>query len=216
MFDTQQAEALLAHAVQQERVYGEQLTIARHEIARIENYIRENGPRLDQMRKDMEDLRVINGIFRGLIEATTTANLRRIEELANMALRDIFVDRRVEFSFTTETKRDLSTIIIHIKSNGADGTTGTHGGGLLAPIALVLRVLTNLFAGHLPLIALDESLVHVSEQYIEPTCNFLRQLTEELGVVVLLVTHQVAFSQGAHKNIKIDQDELNQTRLIAQ
>jgi DNA repair ATPase RecN len=198
-------EAIIAYAEAQERQAASNLAVAQHEHKQAVDYIRENAPKLDQFRKDLESLRIINGWFRGLIEATTMARLREIEQLVNLALNDIFPDRRIAFRFTTETKRDLSTIILHLEANGADGTVRTHGGGILAPISLVFRVLTNMFANHLQLIALDESLVHVSSQYQEPTAQFIRNLCEKLGIVVVLVTHQPTFAMYAHQNISIDQ-----------
>lgn len=193
----------------------EALTILTHELNQARDYISKNQPRLDVMAKQATSLHIVAALLRGIIEKSTVEKLHEVENLVNLALNDIYPDRGVKFHFTIETKRDISTIIPHITAaSGADGLTRTHGGGILAPIALVLRILTNIFAHHLPLIVLDESLVHISSQYIGPTAQFLRDLTQELGITVVLVTHTSAFAEAAHQNILVDQNSFGSTNIV--
>ena len=199
-------------SIEQQR---EALTIIGHELGQARDYIQRNQPRLDELTRQAAGLHIVAALLRGIIEKSTVEKLHEVENLVNLALNDIYPDRGVRFHFTIETKRDISTIIPHITAaSGADGLTRTHGGGVLAPIALVLRILTNIFAHHLPLIVLDESLVHISSQYIAPTAQFLRDLTQELGITVVLVTHTSAFAEAAHQNILVDQNQFGSTTTI--
>ena len=52
------------------------------------------------------------------------------------------------------------------------------------------------------LLVLDETFAHVSEEYLEPLGQFLRQVVDRTGVQILLVTHQDTFLDYADKAYK--------------
>ena len=63
------------------------------------------------------------------------------------------------------------------------------GGGPTSVSSFILRVLTLQRLKRFPLLAMDETLGAVSEDYTHNTGTFLKTLAEKLGIDVLLVTH---------------------------
>lgn len=207
---------LLALVKDSERQLNERSIILRHEEKRLTEEAQSIKPRMERQRQQVEKLTVVQGLLQATIDATTTANLRKTEEMVNTALQSIFPEKQdLRFFFTTETKRGISTIIPHLTRGNVDGLTDSHGGGLIAPISLVLRVITNIFANNLPLIMIDESLVHISAEYQLATAQFLETITRELGITVLLVTHQPMFAEKADKIIKLSQNDMRSTYIVS-
>lgn len=71
------------------------------------------------------------------------------------------------------------------------------GGGPASIISLILRVLAIRRLKKWPLLALDETLAAVSDDYVDQTGVFLRELSARTGIPILLVTHKPAFLDHA-------------------
>jgi ABC-type lipoprotein export system ATPase subunit len=72
--------------------------------------------------------------------------------------------------------------------------------------SVLLRVVVTLRRGMRPLLLLDESLGAVAEQYVPRVGQFLRLLSERVGMDILAVTHNPVLVEAAHKAYRIRKD----------
>lgn len=140
-----------------------------------------------------------------IAQAMNAVSETEIARLLNSALSDIFSDQRLEMKLTPTTYRgqpgiDLE-LINHAAGHGGPPNS-TAGGGVNAPIGVILRVIAIMRNPSLTrLLILDESLAAVSASYRPAVAAFLQQMTapppQGLGIDILLVTHSEDLHEAA-------------------
>lgn len=194
--------ALLQRARTHRQTLADQLAVLTHRLGETQTRHTTLTAAQDTDRQTAETLTQAVAVLNQLIEVVSGRNLARLTEITNMALRTVFYDQEVEFKITTEVKRNMTTYRFVVMQDGVEGTTASFGGGVMAVIAFVLKVLFNRFAKRYPFIALDESLSFVSAQYIPRTSALIKEIVHDFGVPVLLITHQPAFAAAADHNFE--------------
>jgi DNA repair ATPase RecN len=135
---------------------------------------------------------------------TTKKYVTTISQLVTDGLRAIFDDLHLEFQAEMVTYRGVSGIKFSLLQDGkAAPLLEGYGGGVLAVVSVLLRVVTILLLNIQRVLILDESLAHVSAQYIANTSKLLRKLTDDLGFTIVLVTHQTEFVEFANTHYEI-------------
>lgn len=176
---------------------NKRLIITTHERDTLATTLENLAAQQTAVRTRADLLKMALGIVQQLVDTVSAANIKRVEELVNSALKTIFFDLDLKFRIISEIKRNTVQNRIAIYHNDVEGNVNSFGGGVLAVVALVLKVLFNLFAKRYPLIVLDESLSFLSEKYIANASKFLKELSREFHMPVLLVTHQPLFTDAA-------------------
>jgi len=121
-----------------------------------------------------------------------------IDKLVTAGLQLVFEDQNLALTTELDKQRGKTAIRFKLTENGqAAPIREGYGGGVLALVGVLLRVTTILILDLKRFLVLDESLAHVSEQYVHPTSKFLKKLCEELGFDILMVTHQKEFAEYA-------------------
>jgi len=123
-----------------------------------------------------------------------------IEELVTRALRAIFIDRDYKFSIRHEIKRGVSAVDFAVIDNGMELNLADEvGGGIVDVVSLVLRI--SFLVLYRPkmrqFLVLDEPTAHVGATYQGNVGKFLKQLTNEMGIQILLTTHSAELAAGA-------------------
>lgn len=184
----------------------------RHQTEQLVGKYEERRKRADELAVEVTTLdgevgllTLVEGTLNVLLQQTSAANLKAIEELVTSGLQAIFDDLSLSFHFQVDTVRGQQSLTPVLASNGkVEGPIlDSHGGGPAQVVALLLRVLTVHRLGLFPLVALDESLSMVSERYVANCARFLKGLCERLGMTILLVTHQPAFVVEATRAYEI-------------
>ena len=80
----------------------------------------------------------------------------------------------------------------------------SHGGGLAAVISFLLRVVVISLEGGKLLIA-DEPFSHLSAEYVPRMASFLRDLVDQTGIQMILVSHESALAEAADKTYRFVQ-----------
>lgn len=132
-----------------------------------------------------------------VVEVVSVKNLERVEGIVNSALRDIFFDMDLRFKLVSEVKRGVNVVRVELCEGGVEGCLSSFGGGVLAVVAMVLKVVFNRFAGRASFLAFDESLAFLSEKYIAGASRFIRGLSVEFGMPLVFVTHQGELAKEA-------------------
>lgn len=131
--------------------------------------------------------------IQSVIDTVCDTNLRKIEHWVNTGLKDIFYDQEIVFKITKDIKYNKNVYSFLILNDGVEGTKESYGGGILCVIALILKVIFLNITQSKNILVLDESLSFLSKQYIENCALFIKMLTQEFKITVVLVTHQDEF-----------------------
>lgn len=134
-----------------------------------------------------------------------------IEALVTRGLQTIF-GPTLSFHIlqSVRAKSTVAEFVVRT-THGVDDVVETpvldaRGGGMAAVIGFLLRVVVMLLTGRESFLVLDESFAMVSEDYLEPLGDFLRELVERTGIQVLMVTHQAELVPFADRAYRFTQD----------
>jgi len=125
---------------------------------------------------------------------------KNIDKLVTVGLRLVFEDQNLEFTTSTEKYRNKTAIKFQLLENGRSAPLmDAYGGGVLVIVGVLLRTFTTMSLGMRRVLFLDETLAHLSEQYIDNASRLLKKLCDELDFTIIMVTHQPEFA--AHANL---------------
>jgi hypothetical protein len=174
-----------------------------HQLARRELMLKNQEhltAEVDRLRREDLVLERVGALFRHLLQTSATAYADGVSGMVTEGLRAIFHDQELDFKVLLEERHGKIHAVFRTHNLGQDvegGALDSFGGGVAAVQSLLLRILVLLKSGQAPYLFLDESLVALSEEYV-PACGaFLSRLCKDLGVHVLLVTHNKAFLEEA-------------------
>ena len=110
-------------------------------------------------------------------------SIEQCEKLANSALATIF-----ETDATLKYSSDEGRFIIDEGDYSTDLKEG-NGGGYLAVISLVFNLFLLMKLKKRRFLCFDEQFTQISDEYFENFMAFLKVLSKDLNVDILLVTH---------------------------
>ena len=138
-------------------------------------------------------------IFKSWLEDSMKRNIDSMAELATTGLRHIIHDQKLTFSIKQEAKYNRLAMKFILEDGGIEGDPiQSYGGGPAVIISLVLRIAVMSRMKMANLLILDESMLALSKEYIPAAASFMRQLSEETGINILMVTHNQLFLEHAH------------------
>lgn len=162
----------------------------------------------------------VAGLSTAIVELDKTATLltsigedqqlkaqESIEKLVTEGLQTIF-DDTLSFHILQKVSGKNATVEFKVRTALPDNRVvetdvlDARGGGLAAVIGFLLRVVVMLLeqdGQKEKILILDETFAHVSEDYLAPLGEFLKELKNETGVQIILVTHQQEFTDHADK-----------------
>lgn len=126
------------------------------------------------------------------------SSTQTIDSLVTGGLRAVFKDQNLEFRTQTDRYRGKTALKFKLFQDGQESPIlDSYGGGVIVVVGVLLRVVTIMTLGMRKVLLLDESLSHVSDQYIPNVSQLLQKLCTDLGFTILMVTHQEAFAENA-------------------
>ena len=145
---------------------------------------------------EIEVLKLLQGV-----SSSTWSNTKGlVESIVTRALQAIFFDKSYKFVLNQEIKRNVPSVSFAVEDEGMElDIVDEIGGGIADVVALVLRLaFVVLYRPKVrPFLVLDEPLRHLSVSYQPHAAKFLRQVCQELGVSLLVVTHQKELASEA-------------------
>lgn len=142
-------------------------------------------------------------VVQKLSELSRVETLDKVATIVTVALQDI-KDPSLSFkiNYTVERGQPVADFVIHDSKLQMDLDIMNSCGGTLADLVeLPLKV--SLLLKWQPRLAkiliLDESFKHVSAADRPALANFIRQLSEKLGLQIILVTHSTELASHAHR-----------------
>ena len=142
-------------------------------------------------------------VIKQWLDDSLKTNVDSMADLATMALRHIMFDQELTFRIKQEPKYNRISIKFTLEEESPKGIVegnpmDSYGGSAAVIISFVLRLAIMSRMGMGNLLLLDESMFAISAQYIPKAAAFMRQLSEETGINILMVTHNPSFLEYAH------------------
>jgi chromosome segregation ATPase len=197
MLDTLAVAQAVSSLSEKRNKLGQELAVLEYQQKVLQESCEALEKRNSSLLKKGELLKQVGLVLQDLVRLVSTQNLLRIEHLVNEALKDIFHDLDLQFKLVSEVKRDVNQYRISITNAGVGGTVDSIGGGVLSVVACVLKIMFNRFTRKYPLVVFDESLSFLSERYIARARSFLKAMSVEFGMPILMVTHQNQLAESA-------------------
>ncbi len=138
-------------------------------------------------------------IFKTWLEDSMKRNVDSMAELATTGLRHIIHDQHLTFSIRQEPKYNRLAMRFVLEQNGVEGDPiASFGGGAAVIISFVMRIAVMARMKMANLLILDESMAALANVYVPAAGAFMRQIAEETGINILMVTHNQEFLNHAH------------------
>lgn len=157
-------------------------------------------------------------VIKKWLEDLLRENVDSISELVTTALRTIIYDQHLTFRIIQEPKYNRLAMRFVIEEDGVEADPMTSfGGGAVVIASLVLRlaVMTRLKMANLLL--LDEAMLAVANRYVSGAADFMKQISEETGINIFMVTHNEEFMANAHAaydgSVEVGPDGIKSLRL---
>lgn len=128
---------------------------------------------------------------------------RRISELANLALAAVFEKPyKVEIEFI-ERRGQTEADIFFVRDDVRIDPMTASGGGALDIASFALRLAVWSIGKSRPLFILDEPFRNLSLDLQEKAGLMLKELSEKMGIQVIMVSHNPEIISGADKVIRL-------------
>lgn len=181
--------------VEQLKGIKQQLT---NKHSEIEENLRINTKQKRRVEQAIEIVKIV-----GL---KTQQNLQfHISNISTMALDAVF-DRSYELiaEFVERRGRTECDLLLKTEDMTID-PLDSSGGGVVDVVSFALRVAAYSLQNPKvrPVLLLDEPFTHLSEQLFPKACELLRQISNELGVQMIVITHAEALMDCADKTFQI-------------
>lgn len=130
-----------------------------------------------------------------------------VDDLVTLGLRSVFTDCNLAFRSEVGKFKGKTSLKFALIEDGEEAPLmDSYGGGVIAVVGVLLRVMLITMLGLRRVLVLDETLANVSEQYIPEVSRLLKKLSTDLGFEILLVTHQPEFASHADAHYVIQEE----------
>lgn len=151
-------------------------------------------------------LEQVNKFLASQIQQKVGETKHQLESLVNQGLEYVF-GTGIRIVIESSFKNNKTQFTLNIKKDGInEGRMDSFGGGVLAVIAVLLRVSAIIITKTERFIFFDESTNFVSAQYQPALGNFLKQICSQLGFTIILISHQETINKSADHTYIADGD----------
>jgi len=150
-----------------------------------------------QKRSDL--LQRAADVFKEWLDDSLRQNVGAISDLVTTGLQHIIHDQKLVFKIKQEMKFNRLSMRFIIEDGGIEGDPmASFGGGAVLTASFILRLAIMSRLGMGNLLLLDESMHALANRYVPAAASFMRQLSEQTGINILMVTHNEEFLNHAH------------------
>lgn len=165
----------------------------------------ERNRRVQDLEKEIQRLETEDLILTATDQALLTISTKllgqsidTIDKLVTAGLKAVFEDQRLDFKARVERYRGKTSVKFELDHEGVKAPIReSYGGGVQVLAGVLLRIATILALGLRKILILDESLSHVSPQYVPQVSKLLRKLAQELDFTIVMISHDDSFAAEA-------------------
>lgn len=151
-------------------------------------------------------LEQVNVFLASQIKEKVGETKHQLESLVNQGLKYVFGDG-LRIQIESAFKNNKTVFTLNITKEGVnEGRADSFGGGVLAVIAVLLRVSAIIITKTERFIFFDESTNFVSAQYQPALGNFLKHICSQLGFTIILISHQETINKSADITYMVEGD----------
>ncbi len=177
------------------------------EATAVEDMLEAYEEELSKLDAEHDALTQVVGIFGDIAGRLQTTFLRNVEVLVSAGLTSVF-GQAVEFTIEQGTygKQPIMDFRVSMDGVQSDDIINAHGGGLVALAGLIMRIVVVrlMRKTQAQVLVLDEPLAMLSAAYREAAAKLLSDLSQELGIQIIMVTHHQEYSERADKVITLE------------
>jgi len=155
--------------------------------------------RIAKLQKRADVLQRASDVFKEWLDDSLRQNVGAISDLVTTGLQHIIHDQKLTFKIKQEMKFNRLSMRFTIEDDGVEGDPmSSFGGGAVLTASFILRLAIMSRLGMGNLLLLDESMHALANRYVPAAASFMRQLSEQTGINILMVTHNEEFLNHAH------------------
>lgn len=169
------------------------------------NSISSNQSKIEKLKVDQETHSKAIEIINYVQEQSRDKVKDTFENIVTYALRFIY-STDYEFGIEFDRRGNLGTMNFNIKSPDFQEPAepiNTSGGGVIDIVALALRMVLLQLGEQKGPVILDESLKHLSKEYLPNAVKFLNEINKRLNRQIIFITHQQEFIDNAEYSMEI-------------
>lgn len=176
----------------------------------LDQQIETNAKRIKNLENEEELLDLVSTLIRQLIDAEVSDGVKAVEKLQSEGLAEIFYDQSLSVRAEIEESRGKISVNFLTKEDRVDGSSveglsDQSFGGSVTTIQSILMRITVLFRRDMrPLLLLDETMAAVADKYVDRAAKFFSTLSERLGLDILMISHDDALVNAAHRAYHVD------------
>ena len=168
-------------------------------LKHLQETIKQEEKELDKAETAILRTQDAQEILQHLAQAVQQKAHQKISEVVSLCLSAVFGEDAYQFGIEFERKRGKTEAILKFKRGELDADPlSATGGGVVDVAAFALRVSCLML--HRPklskLIVLDEPFKFVSAQYRDKVRVMLEELSQDLKIQIVMVTHSKELSAG--------------------
>ena len=144
--------------------------------------------------------------------------LDHLEKLLTFGLRKIFTDHEYSISIITSDKRNSKCAELVLEEGGYQYPLkdSSVAGGILVTVGFLIQCF---YVSNLPIrkiVFLDEAFTQISTAYLENFMAFVSELTKQIDLIVVLITHDKRFIPYGNRvyNVKDGVYTLEQNKAV--
>lgn len=146
-------------------------------------------------------------VLKHLLDVMVKDEISKMGGLITYGLKTIFDDQNLSFMPVITKKNEKIHIELKTFNGEVEGEFGSFGGSVAVIESFLLRVLSVMKLKLARLMELDETFAAVGTEYIPNTSRLISELSDKIGLDVLLVTHQKEFQQYAKHVYRVKESE---------
>lgn len=159
---------------------------------------------LDFNKSQQEITLQARDLLNSVSETMFEQSLKAIETLVTEGLQKVLRDSSLQLSLTKVIRRNRVEVDVTICSTYGTSYVETdvlsaRGGGLAAVVGFMVRLVLLIASGNRKFLILDETFAHLSEEFEPLMAEMLADLSDRLGVQILMVTHSDAYIESADR-----------------
>lgn len=159
-----------------------------------EHLVQELEVTVKDLDSDVEVLVLASTVLEQLLKSVSVESLATVEKLVSYGLRVSFHDLSIALKIEASQKRGVQYLDLKFVDKGVEAPIlSAFGGGPASVCAFLLRLLVCRRLNLAPVLLLDEPFSFVSSDYVGNVAKLLRELSDKLGITILLVTHDRGF-----------------------
>ena len=165
------------------------------ESKRVHDLLDENTATLSSYEERMRIYNAAKPVIDDIVQRFSRRALDHLEKLLTFGLRKIFTDHEYSLSIITADKRGNKCAELILEEGGYQYPLkdSSVAGGILVTVGFLIQCF---YVSNLPvrkIVFLDEAFTQISTAYLENFMAFVSELTKQIDLIVVLITHDKRF-----------------------